>query len=36
MDFFGEFRSSQLLCFKEVFSNEKIAYEKTKVGGKNG
>jgi len=29
----GEFRSSQLLRFEEAFSKEKVAYEKTKIGG---
>ncbi len=28
---FGEIRPSQLLCFEEVFSEEKATYEKVKV-----
>jgi hypothetical protein len=36
MYFFGEFKSSQLLCFKEAFNKKKVAYEKTKVGGRSG
>jgi hypothetical protein len=32
----SEFRFGWLICFKEAFNEEKVAYEKTKVGGWRG
>jgi hypothetical protein len=32
----SEFIFNWLICFKEAFSEEKVVYEKTKVGGWRG